>query len=92
LLRSAVVRRLVAALVTVVAVAGPVLSVAPNLENPAEVEKKAGTLETDELLAPADAPLDLSVAHGIDLGAHGPDRSAPPLPFLEVPEDPPELG
>jgi hypothetical protein len=87
-----VVRRAVAIIVAVVAMAWPAVSFTPEAGTPAEVEKKAGTLEADELLAPSGGAPDLAVGHGVDLGTHGPARSAPRLPFLEVPEYPPERG
>lgn len=76
--------------IAIVAAAGPVISVGPEGANPAEVESKAGMVEADDLLAPGGPPVDLGQVHIVDLGAHGPGFSAVSVPFLEVPEDPPE--
>lgn len=70
----------------------PVLSVGLDAQTPAEVEARLSMSEADEFpTVIAQEPRD-GHGPGVALGRQRPAVTAPPYPFLEVPENPPQRG
>jgi hypothetical protein len=91
-LRRAFAGRLAAGLLIALTAGGPLVSVAPDGGGPAEATTEVGRPDADDVLTAVPAWSAPNAGHSVQLGAFGVRRSVPSVPFLEVPENPPELG